>query len=161
MSAVVYIRAPDSLKQALKDYAAERGMTETAAAVALLERALETIAEEASVAQLKRKLEALTRELETTRAALHEAELQTRAAAHVHKAVARRAYQPLTTHTRCGKPLSGADLYSGTCPHCGAGITELLTPTRGDLKNSDYLPFVGVLGALLGLALDAVSETRN
>jgi hypothetical protein len=158
MSAVVYIRAPDSLKQALKDYALVRGLTETAAAVSLLERALAAIADEASVEQLKRKLEGATRELETTRAALHEVELRERAAANIHKALAKRAYHPLTTHMGCGSALSGADLYAGACPECGAGITDLLTPTRGDLKDSDYLPFVGVLGALLGMTLDSISD---
>jgi hypothetical protein len=160
MSAVVYIRAPDSLKQALKTYAVEGGMTETAAAVSLLERALEAIEHEASVAQLKRKLEAATRELETTRAALHEAELQQRAAAHVYKAVARRAHQPLAKCKACQAPLSGADLFAaGICPNCSVGITDLVVWTKGGLNQTEYLPFIGLLGALVGLALDTPSNT--
>src|SRR5271156_2771499 len=111
MRAAIYIRAPEALKRAVKDYAAERETSENAAAVGLLEVALEAIADQASVAQLKQKLEAATRELETVRAALHEAELQQRAAANVYQAVGKRAYQPLAK-CRCGTPLNAADLFA-------------------------------------------------
>lgn len=168
MSAVIYIRTPDSLKQTLKDYASARGMTETAAAASLLERALAAIGEETAVEKLNRKLEAASRELEKTRAALQRTELELRearqrdeAAAHVYKAVTIRARQPLGECKRCQHPLSGADLYvNGRCPNpeCATAITELLTPTRGGLKETEYLPFIGALGGLLGLALDT---TRN
>ena len=160
MAAVVYVRAPDSLKQALKYYASERGMTETAAAVSLLERALEAIGDEASVEQLKRKLAASTSELETTRIALHEAELQQRAAAHVYKAVAKRATRPLASCKKCRGPLTGTDLFTaGACPNCGVAIAELLTPTRGGLTETEYLPFLGLLGALVDLAVDTASDS--
>ena len=42
MSTVVYLRVPDALKQALEVRARERGLSLTAAVVALLERGLDT-----------------------------------------------------------------------------------------------------------------------
>ena len=46
MSAVIYARVPDSLKQALHAHAAERGLTLTTALVGLVERGLQAIADE-------------------------------------------------------------------------------------------------------------------
>jgi hypothetical protein len=165
MKPAIYIRAPAALKQALKDYAAERETSENAAAVSLLELALEAIADQTTAEQLKRGLEAATSELETTRAALHEAGLQHRAAAEVYKTVARRARQPLAKCLACREPLYAADLFvTGHCPHpgCGAGVTRLLaTTTPPGFSEADYLAFLGALGGLAGLALDTPSQTPS
>ncbi len=60
----------------------------------------------------------------------------------------------------CGRPLNAADLFAvGTCPHCSVGITDLIVWTKGGLKKTEYLPFIGLLGALVGLALDTPSNT--
>ena len=130
--------------------------------MSLLELALEAIADQASVAQLKRKLDAATTELETTRAALHEAELRQRAAAEVYKTVARRARQPLATCLGCREPLYAADLFvTGHCPNrdCGVGVTRLLATTvPPGFSETDYLAFVVALGGLAGLALDTPSN---
>ena len=62
MSAVVYARVPDSLKQALEAHASEVRLTLTAAVVDLLGRGLQAIANEQSVAELERKLAACSSE---------------------------------------------------------------------------------------------------
>ncbi len=98
MSAVVYARVPDSLKQALLAHASDGGRTLTAAVVDLLGRGLAAIASEQSVAELDRKLAACSSERARTRALLREAELRLQAArereqttAHTYTALAERA----------------------------------------------------------------------
>jgi hypothetical protein len=80
MSAVVYARVPDSLKQSLHAHAAERGLSLTTAVVGLVERGLEAIADEPAVTELERTLAAATSELAQTRERLKNAELGLQAA---------------------------------------------------------------------------------
>ena len=73
MSAVVYARVADSLKEALEAHRAARGLTLTGAVVELLEQGLQAFADEQSVSELEAKLALVTSELEKTRGRLREA----------------------------------------------------------------------------------------
>lgn len=156
MASVIYVRVPDSLKQGLKKYAEKHEMTQKAALVSLLGRGL-------AVHQLAPASPAPARDVDTTTAALLEADERGRCAcAHVFKAVARRARQPLANCKRCRHLLSGADFFTaGSCPNCGLQITGLLTPTRGGLDSNEYIAFIGALGALVSMAIDVTDETAK
>ena len=152
-----------ALKQALAAHAASRGLSQTLAAVELLEQGLAADAG----AGLEEELARAEGELAGTRAALREAELALEAArerelltARTYTALAARARQELASCPRCRKPLSGADLLvSGRCPHCQKAVTELLTPApRAGLQQTEYLALLGALGLLTGLALASAGE---
>ena len=162
VSAVVYARVPDALKQALAAHAHERGLSLTRAVVELVERGLEAIAAEQSVPELERKLAASISELEKTRARLRHAELSLQAArgpekttARTDTALAARARHEVASCPNCRQPLCGSDLLvSGRCPNCDKALTSLLVPTRiGDLVQNEYPAPLGALGVLAGLAL--------
>jgi hypothetical protein len=167
MSAVIYARVPDSLKQTLHAHAGERGLTLTTAVVELLERGLEAIADEHSVHELEAKLAAVSNELEATRGGLREAELGLQAArereqlsARTYGALAERARQPLGSCPRCREPVRGSDLLvAGRCPNCGKALTSLLLPApRANFASDEYLALMGALGVLVGLALASTGE---
>lgn len=123
MSAVVYARVPDSLKQELEAHAAERGLSLTRAVVELVARGLEASADAQSVAELEWKLAASTSELAETRGRLKHAELGLQAArereqttARTYSALAERARQQLGLCPKCRRPVRGSDLLvSGHC----------------------------------------------
>jgi hypothetical protein len=167
VSAVLYIRLPDALKQAFEEHAATRGLSQTRAAVALLEQGLEAAADEHSSAELEGTLAHSESELAGTRARLREAELALEAArerelltARTYSALAARARQELASCPRCREPLSGSDLLvSGRCSQCGKAVTELLAPApRSALNQTEYLALLGALGVLTGLALASAGE---
>ena len=166
MSTVVYLRVPDSLKQALAARARERDLSLTAAVVALLERGLD-VSEEERAREREGELAASASELERTRARLAEAELRLQAArereqitASSFRALAERARGELASCPQCQKPLRGYDLFvSGHCPQCARPITALLLPRRqtGAPDPDAYLALLGALGGLVGLALASTS----
>jgi len=135
MSAVIYARVPDSLKQALEAHRSTGGLTLTRAVVELLEQGLEASAEGRSPAELEGKLAECTSEQEATRARLAEAELRLQAArereqltARTYRALAERTRQELASCPRCRKPVRGSDLLvSGRCPHCRTALTRSLS----------------------------------
>ena len=162
MSAVIYARVPDALKQALEAHRSAGGLTLTRAVVELLEQGLVASAEGRSRAELEGKLAECTSEQEATRARLAEAELRLQAArereqltAGTYSALAERTRQELASCPRCRKPVRGSDLLvSGRCPHCRTALTSLLTPApRAGLDPTEYLALLGALGVLVGLAL--------
>ena len=171
MSAVIYARVPDSLKQALEAHASARGLTLTRAVVELLEHGLEAIADEQSIAELKGKLAVLTGELAQTRGRLKEAELRLQAArerdqttARTYGALAERTRQELASCPKCRKPVRGSDLLvSGHCPNCNRALTSLLTPTprTGAPDKDEYLALLGALGVLVGLALASTAASAG
>jgi hypothetical protein len=170
MSAVLYARVPDSLKQALHRHAAERGLTLTHAVVELVERGLAAISGEQSVSELEAKLAAASSELDQTRARLEEAELRVQAArereqltAHTYSALAERARQTLGSCPQCREPVRGSDLLvAGRCPNCGKALTSLLLPApRANFAGDEYLALVGALGVLVGLALASSGENAD
>jgi hypothetical protein len=167
VSTVVYARVPDPLKQALATRARERGLSLTAAVVALLERGLDA-SEEERAGERDRELAASASELERTRARLAEAELRLQAAqereeliARTYRALAERARGELAICPQCRKPLRGSDLFvSGHCPHCKRAITTLLTPSpqTGAPDRDAYLALLGALGGLVALALASTTS---
>ena len=80
MSAVVYARLPESLKQDLQALASERGLTVNRALVELLEQGLAREANAHSLAELEGTAARQSEELAQTRARLQEAELRLQAA---------------------------------------------------------------------------------
>lgn len=163
MSAVVYTRVPQALKQALAARARARGLSENALALELLEQGLAVGDDTQAGAPLERELAAATHELAQTQARLAEAEQRLQAAtvreqtlAQLLWALAERARQPLAGCPRCRTPLRGRDyLLAGHCPSCGQPLTALLAPRpqTGAPDRDAYLPLLGALGGLLGLAL--------
>ena len=166
MSAVVYARVPDALKQALAARARERGLSLTAAVVALLERGLDA-SEEERAREREAELAASASELERTRARLAEAEAALALArereqitATSFRALAERARGELASCPQCRKSLRGSDLLvSGHCPQCARPITALLLPRpqTGAPDPHAYLALLGALGGLVGLALASTS----
>jgi hypothetical protein len=162
VSSVVYARVPDPLKQALAARARERGLSVTAAVVALLERGLNA-GEQERAGERERELAASASELERTRTRLAEAELRLKAAqereeliARTYGAFAERAQGELALCPQCRKPLRGSDFFvSGHCPNCERAITTLLTPRAqtGAPDRDAYLALLGALGGLVALAL--------
>jgi rubrerythrin len=167
MSAVVYTRVPEQLKQALEARARERGLSVNATVCELLERGLEAIGDERSGKELEGKLAASASELEKTRARLKQAEFGLQAArereqltARTYAAFAERARRELASCPQCRKPLRGSDLLvSGHCPNCDKALTSLLVPTRiGSLVVNEYVALLGALGVLAGLAVTTSAE---
>lgn len=166
MSTVVYARVPDSLKLALAVRARERGLSLTAAVVALLEQGLDASADERA-REREGELAASAAELERTRARLAEAEATLALAREREQltassfwALAERARGELASCPQCQKPLRGYDLLvSGHCPNCARPITALLLPRpqTGAPDRDAYLALLGALGGLVGLALASSS----
>jgi DNA repair exonuclease SbcCD ATPase subunit len=162
VSTVVYARVPDTLKQALEARARERGLSQTATVVELLEQGLQASDDQRSEA-LGRELASSTGQLERTRARLTQAEARLEAAQQREEALSRslralaeRARHELASCPQCRKPLRGLDLLvTGHCPNCNRAITTLLTPRlqTGAPDKDEYLALMGALGGLLGLAL--------
>jgi hypothetical protein len=170
MSAVVYLRVPDALKQALDAHAHERGLSLTQAARELIERGLEQPAAGKPVSERQGTPALASGELEKTRARLKQAELGLRAArereqltARTYAAFAERARHELASCPGCHKPLRGSDLVvSGHCPHCETALTQLLLPTRiGSLVVNEYSALLGALGVLAGLAISTSAENAG
>jgi hypothetical protein len=167
VSTVVYLRVPDALKQALAVRARERGLSLTAAVVALLERGLDASADERA-REREGELAASAAELEGTRARLAEAEAALALArereqitASSFSALAERARGELAVCPQCRKPVCGSDLLvSGHCPNCARAITALLLPRpqTGAPDRDAYLALLGALGGLVGLALASTSD---
>ena len=167
MSAVLYTRVPEALKQALTAHAAGRGLSQTRAIVELLEQGLAGSRDERSLAKLEGKLARSQGALAATRVRVRELEGALQAArerdeqsARTYAAFAARARQVLASCPRCTKPLRGSDLLvSGRCPHCEKAVTELLAPApRSALNQTEYLALLGALGVLTGLALASAGE---
>jgi hypothetical protein len=149
----IYIRMPAELKSAVDNHAQGRGTTLTAAAVDLLGRGLQAVADERSVDQLQSRLAQAVAEK-----AVAEAELVT---ARVQLATlgsfADRAGQRVGTCPNCKQPITGADLFAASrCSACGQPLTELLAPKTGGaagLDQRELLLLAGALGAVLGIYL--------
>ena len=171
MSAVVYTRVADALKQALGARARERGLSLNATVCELIDKGLAASAEERSSDGLERKLAASASELEQTRARLAEAERRLQAArereqtsARAQRALAERARHQLASCPQCRQPVRGFDLLvSGHCPNCNKAISALLTPRPqiGAPDRDAYLALLGALGGLVGLALASTSDPAD
>jgi hypothetical protein len=149
----IYIRMPAELKSAVDDHATTRGTTLTAAAVDLLGRGLQALADEKSVADLQAALASAFAEKAAAEAALVTARAQLATLGNFVD----RASQRVGTCPKCRKPISGADVFAASrCPSCDQPLTELLVPkTSGTagIDQRELLLFAGALGALIGVAL--------
>jgi hypothetical protein len=170
VSVVLYARVSDQLKGALTAHAARRGLSQTRAAVELLEQGLAASADARSLAELEGKLVRSHREAEATLVRLRELELALQAAREreeqtrrTYAALAARVRQVLARCPGCKKPLRGSDLLvRGGCPQCGRAVTELLAPApRSGLDQTEYLALLGALGVLTGLALASAGEDAS
>ena len=171
MSAVVYTRVSEELKQALAARARERALSLNATVCELIERGLAAGEDESACERLERKLAASASELEQARARLVEAEVRLQAAqereqtiARIQSALAERARHELAVCPKCREPVRGSDLFvSGRCPNCTRAITALLTPRPqvGAPDRDEYLALLGALGGLLGLALASNGDSAD
>jgi hypothetical protein len=149
---VIYTRVPEALKEAADAYASQRGTTLTATVADLLERGLTAASDEASIGALEKNVAQLTTENTQLRTELNAATSELSAV----KNLATRAARPVGSCPKCGKPISGYDLFaSGHCPHCAQTLSNLLAPASPStsLDQREFLILVGALGAVVGLAL--------
>ncbi len=150
---VVYARVPSAVKEAADAYAAQRGVTLTAAVVDLLDRGLAAVSDERSVAELERNLQLVTAEKQAAEARLQSMSTELGAL----RTLAQRASLPVGTcpSKSCGQPITGLDLLaSGQCHSCGQALAALIalsTPTS-TVDERELLLLVGALGAVLGIA---------
>jgi hypothetical protein len=151
VSAVVYTRVPEALKQAVQARARERGLSLNAAVCELVERGLQARADKRASEGRERALAACASELEQERARLAEAELRLEAArereqgrARIERALAERARHELASCPQCRERVRGTDLLvSGHCPKCGRALTAMLgpRPQLGAPDPDEYLAF--------------------
>jgi hypothetical protein len=157
MTEVLYARVAGPLKQALQAHAGERGLSQTAAAVELLERGLEQSVRSNELEQTQARLRQA--ELE-----LHTAQQREQATAHTYQAVAERARQQLALCLHCRQPLRGDHfLVSGHCPNCNRALSALLLPTpkTGAPDRDAYLALLGAIGVLVGLATASSPDSTD
>ena len=170
MSAVLYTRLPEPLKQALAAHAAARALSLSRAVAELLEQALAASSAQHTRAELEAQLAQLTNALTAAEARADAAEFALQAARERERLFARschafaaRAGHPLATCQRCKGALRGTDLLiSGRCPNptCTPALSSLLLPApRAGLDQHAYLALLGALGALVQLALPDPSDS--
>jgi antitoxin component of RelBE/YafQ-DinJ toxin-antitoxin module len=150
MTATIYARVDDVLKEATDRYADDHGMSLASAVADLLGRGLQEAGDEVSV----RILEVRTQELQGELARVRDAA----------GTVDGRLKQVLGT-CQCGSPLSGSDLLlTGRCPQCNQGVAGLLAGTSeggGSLNRSEFAPFMTGIGVALALILLAYAASKE
>jgi hypothetical protein len=160
VSGVLYLRASEDLKNAVRDRAEAQGRTLSGAAVELMELGLRAAQDEESTRELEQRLEAARVEMERLREqASGERERAERAEQHsrlLERAVEAwqaRARQPVGACGKCKRPVRGEDvLVSGTCPSCGHTVATQLAGAVGEgLDQKELLFVLGAAGLLLGL----------
>ncbi len=151
MTATIYARVDEELKDAVDDYRREHGLSLTSAVAELLGRGLEAAGNEDSVGDLEVRLRELQGELARIGSAAGQ--------------VDGRMAQVLGT-CRCGRDLTGRDLLmAGRCPGCNRGVTGLLTgaaaDTDGVVNRTELTPFVAGVGVALALILLAYATSKE
>jgi predicted Zn-ribbon and HTH transcriptional regulator len=150
MSAVLYARVSQELKDAVEQRAVERGASLTATVTDLIERGLTAI----DVADTRPALEASNHDLVAELARVRD----------TASTLEERMRQVLGT-CRCGSELTGRDLLvTGHCPNCKAGISSLLAGgeiTGASVNRSELGPFMSGVGVALALLLLAYAATRE
>lgn len=163
MSQVVYARVPDTLKDAVDLYAAERGTTLTSSVVDLLERGLTATSDAPSITALELRLATAAAQKTEIEASLRSVRLELQTL----QSLSGRARQILGSCPRreCSLPITGYDLLvTGHCPSCQEALTDLLKlkapqpegsagqPRPGGVSERDFLLLLGALGAVVGVA---------
>ena len=144
MTAVVYTRVPETLKQALDSYAGEQGISVNAATIGLIEHGLEHD-------QTQDELERQRTRLTQTEQALQTARTREQTSRRLHRSLAEKAAQPIGSCPHCRKPITGYDLLAtSSCPHCQKPLSSYLPPApRPWLDQPGYLTLIGALSLLL------------
>ena len=150
MTATIYARVSEELKEATDRYADDRGMSLASAVADLLSRGLQEAGDEASVRTLAARAQELQGELARVRDAA--------------ETMGGRLKQVLGT-CQCGSPLSGNDLLlTGQCPKCSRGVAGLLAGTSeggGSLNRSEFAPFMTGIGVALTLIILAYAASKE
>jgi predicted Zn-ribbon and HTH transcriptional regulator len=149
MTATIYARVTDELKDATDRYAEDHGMSLASAVSDLLERGLES----ASGDQAVRALEVRTKELQSELTRVREAAV----------AVDDRMDQVLGT-CKCGHELTGRDLLLvGRCPSCKQGVGGLFAGTAdgGSINRAELAPFMAGVGVALALIVLAYAASKE
>ncbi len=153
MAEVLYIRTPDSLKEAVDAYAEQRGVTLTSAVVDLIERGLAATTDERSVADLEKSLARVIAEKSGVEAHLVAATSELGAL----RSVVERSQAVVGScpNNACGQHITGYELLAlGHCQVCREPLTDLLAPSRQPTTLDQRA--VGVLLGALGVALIGV-----
>jgi uncharacterized protein (DUF3084 family) len=159
-SGVLYLRASEELKQAVRIRAAARGRTLSAAALDLMELGLEAAQDDESIRDLQDQIEQLQTEAHFLREQVAEhqqrADLAEQRTRMLEQAVATwqaKAKQVVGICGHCKRNLTGADvLVTGSCPVCHRTVaTALAGNTDSGLDQKELLFVLGAAGLLLGL----------
>jgi hypothetical protein len=149
MTATIYARVSEELKDATDRYADDHGMSLASAVADLLSRGLQEAGDEVSV----RTLEARSQELQGELARVRDAA----------GTMDGRLKQVLGT-CQCGSPLTGNDLLlTGRCPSCSRGVAGLLAGTGegGSINRSEFAPFMTGIGVALALIILAYAASKE
>ena len=150
---VVYARVPKKLKDAVDEYASEKGKTLTGAVVDLLDRGLVAASDEHSIVALEKNLAEVSAQRDRAAADSQVAQAELNAL----KTFGQRAARPVGNcpNSACSMSITGYDLLArGQCSHCGQALSSLLVPKSGapTLDQREIMILVGALGAVLGIA---------
>jgi hypothetical protein len=150
VTATIYARVTDDLKEATDRYADDHGMSLASAVSDLLTRGLEASSNDLSV----RALEMRAQELQGDLARVREAA----------STVDGRLQQVLGS-CQCGQDLTGRDLLLvGRCPKCSRGVASLLAgggEGGGSLNRSELAPFMTGIGVALALIVLAYAASKE
>jgi hypothetical protein len=150
MTATIYARVTDELKEATDRYAEDHGMSLASAVSDLLARGLEAAGGEQSVRTLELRAQELQSELDRVREATGSVES--------------RLKQVLGS-CQCGQELTGRDLLLvGRCPNCSRGVGGLLAgsaESEGSLNRSELAPFMAGIGVALALIVVAYAASKE
>jgi antitoxin component of RelBE/YafQ-DinJ toxin-antitoxin module len=161
MTQVIYVRVPESLKDAADSYSEECGVTLTSAVVDLLGRGLAAVSDEKSISDLEAKLALVSGEKIKAEAHLTSAMSELSAL----RAFARRAAQKVGScpNPACHQTITGYELLAlNQCNHCEQPLMDLLAPkgNKSTLDQREIGVLFGALGAaLLGVAIVAAASS--
>jgi hypothetical protein len=150
MTATIYARVTDELKEATDRYAEDHGMSLASAVSDLLTRGLEAAGGEQSIRTLESRTQELQSELDRVREAAG--------------SVDSRLKQVLGA-CQCGQELTGRDLLLvGRCPKCSRGVGGLLagsSESEGSLNRNELAPFMAGIGVALALIVLAYAASKE
>jgi predicted Zn-ribbon and HTH transcriptional regulator len=150
MKSTIYARVAEQIKDATDTYAAEHGMSLTAAVEDLLGRGLEAAGNEIST----RAFETRTQELQNELARVHDA-----------ASTMESRLKQVLGRCECGHDLTGTDLLlTGLCPNCKRGVSSLLAGTvegGSTLNRGDFAPFLAGIGVALALIVLAYASSQE
>lgn len=158
-TATIYARVPDHTKDGAEAYAADHGLTLTAALSELIGLGLEAAHNAASVATLQERALSLESQVRELRLAVREQELARERAENELSTLRQaaevwvnRADVTVGTCPNCDQDLTSADLLvQGRCGRCQQSTTALIEPSSASVNGRDFLYALGAVGLMLGL----------